>query len=143
MSTNIAVTRGAATVRALEILLWCVQGSLALVFLGASSAKLTGNPETLALFTAVGVGQWLRYVTGILELSGAVLIMVPRTRRIGAVLLATVMVGAITAHLLVLRVSPAAPGVLLLLCGFVVRGRSRDGGGKVGRVGGGLEVGSG
>ena len=37
-----------------------------------------GKPEMVALFTAVGFGQWFRYVTGILELTGAVLIMVPR-----------------------------------------------------------------
>jgi hypothetical protein len=82
MSGNIAATRGAATGRPLDILLWCVQAFLALVFVNASWAKLMGNPEMVALFTAVGVGQWLRYVTGILELTGAVLIMVPKTRNV-------------------------------------------------------------
>lgn len=123
MSGNIAATRGAATGRPLDIVLWCVQALLALVFVNASVAKLTGNPEMVALFSAVGAGQWLRYVTGILELTGAVLIMVPRTRRIGAALLATVMLGALTVHLFILHVSPATPGVLLLVSGFVVWGR--------------------
>jgi uncharacterized membrane protein YphA (DoxX/SURF4 family) len=120
---NVAATRGAAIGRPLDILLWCVQASLALVFVGAGLAKLMGKPETVALFSAVGVGQWFRYVTGVLELTGAVLIMVPRSRRAGAALLATIMAGALTAHLFILHAPPATPGVLLLMSGFVVWGR--------------------
>ena len=121
MSGNIAA-RSTATGRALNILLWCVQAFLALVFLNASWAKLMGEPEFLALFTAIGVGQWFRYLTGILELTGAVLIMVPKTTRVGAALLATLMLGALTAHLF-LHVPPTTPGVLFLLSAFVVWGR--------------------
>jgi putative oxidoreductase len=126
MSGNMAATRSAATGRPLNILLWCVQTLLGLEFVGVSSAKLMGMPEMVALFTAVGIGQWFRYVTGILELTGAVLIVVPRTRSIGAGLLATIMLGAITAHLFILHVPPTAPIVLLLLSGFVVWGRRSD-----------------
>lgn len=122
-SPHVAVTRRGATGRPLDIVLWCVQALLALVFVGASWAKLTGNPEMVALFSAVGLGQWFRYVTGILELTGAVLILVPKTRRAGAALLATIMLGALAAHLFVLHVPPTTPGVLLLLSGFVVWGR--------------------
>ena len=123
MSGNIGATRRAATGRPLDLLLWCVQAFLALVFVGASWAKLMGQPEMVALFTAVGLGQWLRYVTGILELTGAVLIMLPQTRRMGAALLATVMLGALTAHLFILHVSLTTPGILFLLSGLVVWGR--------------------
>ena len=123
MSGNIAAAiRGAATGRPLDILLWCVQAFLALVFVSASWAKLMGKPEMVALFTAVGFGQWFRYVTGILELTGAVLIMVPKTRRIGSALLATIMLGALTAHLFILHVPPTTPGVLFLVSCFVVWG---------------------
>jgi uncharacterized membrane protein YphA (DoxX/SURF4 family) len=90
MSYNIAATRDAATGPPLDILLWCVQAVLALVFVSASLAKLMGKPEMVALFTAVGFGQGFRYVTGVLELTGAVLIMVPKTRITGAALLATI-----------------------------------------------------
>ena len=107
----------------LNVLLWCLQALLALVFVNASVAKLMGRPEMVELFSVVGIGQWFRYVTGILELIGAVLILVPKTRRAGAALLATVMLGAVTVHLLVLNVAPTAPGVLLLLSIFVVWGR--------------------
>jgi putative oxidoreductase len=123
MSASVAAIRRATTGRPLDILLWCVRVFLAFVFVNAALAKLTGNAEMVALFTAVGVGQWLRYVTGILELTGAVLIMVPRTRRIGAALLATVMLGALAAHLVILHVPLTTPGVLFLASGVVMRGR--------------------
>jgi hypothetical protein len=42
------------------------------------------------------------------------------------VLLATIMLGAITAHLFILHVPPTAPVVLFLLSGFVVWGRRSD-----------------
>jgi putative oxidoreductase len=127
MSGNMAAARSTAPGHPLNLGLWCVQVFLALVFLNASWLKLVGNPEMVALFTAVGIGQWLRYVTGILELAGAVLIVVPRARSIGGVLLATVMLGAITAHLFILHVPVTAPVVLFCLSAFVVWGRRRTG----------------
>ena len=112
--------------KALHIVLWCVQVVLALAFLGAGSQKVIGAPAMVALFKAIGIGQWFRYVTGICELTGAVLIVVPKTRTIGAGLLAAVMVGAITAHLFVLHIPPTAPVVLLLLASFILWGRRRE-----------------
>ncbi len=123
MSGNIAATRRAATGRPLDLALWCVQAFLALVFVSAGWAKLMGKPEMVSLFSEVGLGQWFRYFTGILELTGAVLIMVPKTRRTGAALLATIMLGALTAHLFILHVPSTTPGVLFLMSGFVVWGR--------------------
>ena len=45
VSGNGAATHGAATGRPLDILLWCVQAVVALVFVSAAWAKLTGKPE--------------------------------------------------------------------------------------------------
>lgn len=123
MAVNIAATRDAVTRRLVDILLWCVQAVLALVFVNAAWAKLVGSPEMVGLFDAIGVGQWFRYVTGILELTGAALILVPKTTKAGAALLATVMLGAVAAHLFILHAPATAPGALLLMSGFVVWGR--------------------
>ena len=114
---------GAKTGKGLNIALWCLQVLLALAFVGASSGKLMGKPEMVGLFEVIGVGQWFRYVTGILELTGAVLIVVPKTRSVGAVLLIAVMLGAVATHLFILHAAPTAPLVLLLLASFVAWGR--------------------
>jgi putative oxidoreductase len=109
--------------KALNIALWVVQGLLALAFVGAASGKLLGKPEMVGLYEVIGVGQWFRYVTGIVELAGATLILIPKTRVIGAGLLTGTMLGAIATHLLVLHTPPTAPVVLLALVSFVLWGR--------------------
>jgi putative oxidoreductase len=112
--------------KVLNIVLWGVQILLALAFLGASSGKLLGKPEMVGLFEAIGVGQWFRYVTGLLEATGAVLVVVPRAKAFGAALLAMVMVGAVLTHLFILHNAPTAAVVLLVLTGIVVWGRRGD-----------------
>ena len=66
-------------------------------------------------FQAIGVGQWFRYLTGILEIAGAIALVLPRAVYYGAVLLVTVMTGALTAHLIKLGLTTAAPALILLL----------------------------
>ena len=117
---------GAEPGKGLNITLWCLQVLLALAFLGATSGKLMEQPEMVGLFEAVGIGQWFRYVTGILELTGAVLIVVPKTRSVGAGLLVAIMLCAIATNLFILHSAPTAPLVLLLLSSFVVWGRRRE-----------------
>ena len=112
----------AAPRKGLNITLWIVQALLALAFLSAGGAKLLGRPDMVALFEAIGIGQWFRYVTGILELTGAVLIVVPKTSSVGAALLVAIMVGAITANV-ILHTTIIPPLALLLLSSFVVWGR--------------------
>ena len=99
--------------------LWVLQILGAAAFLGAGGAKLAGVPQMIGVFQKVGVGQWFRYVTGILEIVGAVGLLVPRYTFYAACLLATVMAGAIVAHLTVLGEPPTAPVVLLLIMGTI------------------------
>jgi putative oxidoreductase len=46
------------------------------------------------VFEAIGFGQWFRYVTGVVEVGGALLLLVPATGFFGALLLAVTMVFA-------------------------------------------------
>ena len=76
-----------------NIALWTLQVLVAMAFVAAGSGKLLGTADMIALFQAVGIGQWFRYVTGLLEVLGAVLLLVPGKAALGAVLLACVMAG--------------------------------------------------
>src|SRR6266852_5791962 len=109
--------------KALNIALWMLQVLVALAFVAAGSGKLSGSPDMIALFDAVGIGQWFRYVTGSLEVLGALLLIVPGKTAFGAVLLACVMVGAVVAHLTVLHTAPTAPLVLFALTALIAWGR--------------------
>jgi uncharacterized membrane protein YphA (DoxX/SURF4 family) len=101
------------------ITLWVLQILAGLAFLGAGGGKLAGVPEMVAVFDKVGVGQWFRYVTGLLEVGGAIGLFLPRWSFYAASMLAVVMVGAVISHLTVLGGSPVAPLVLLVMTGAI------------------------
>ena len=94
--------------------LWAVQLALAGMFLLAGGAKLAGAPEMIALFDAVGVGQWFRYVTGLIEVGSAVTLLVPSIAPFGAMALVATMTGAVLTHLFIVGGSPMVPAVLLV-----------------------------
>jgi putative oxidoreductase len=94
---------------------WFLSALLALVFLAAGSLKLMSRPVAVQGFAQVGLGQWFRFFTGILEVSGAIALFIPSLARWAAVLLAAVMSGAIVAHVLRLHTPPTLPAVLLVL----------------------------
>jgi putative oxidoreductase len=121
--TTNAAFASATPGKALNIALWTLQVLVALAFLAAGSGKLLGSPDMIALFDAVGVGQWFRYVTGSLEVLGALLLIVPGKTALGAVLLACVMVGAVVAHLTVLHTAATAPLVLFAFTALIAWGR--------------------
>ena len=94
---------------------WALQGILAAAFLAAGAAKLAGVPFMVDLFAQIGLGQWFRVVTGVVEIAGAVALLVPGLASIGGLWLGFTMVGAVATHLFVLHSSPAAAVVLGLL----------------------------
>jgi putative oxidoreductase len=81
---------------------------LAGVFLLLGGAKLIGRPDMVALFHDIGVGQWFRYVTGTLEVTGAALLVVPLFSGASAILLGSVMIVATLIELFVLHRPPVA-----------------------------------
>ena len=99
--------------------LWIVQGLLTLAFVAAGLAKLAGAEQMVQVFETVGFGQWFRYVTGLIEIGGAVLLWVPGMQLVGAGLLLATMVGAVIAHLTVLGPT-ALPALVLGVLAAVV-----------------------
>jgi uncharacterized membrane protein YphA (DoxX/SURF4 family) len=102
------------TSRARLIALWVVQGVLAAMFLMAGGSKLAGAPAMVSLFDAVGLGQWFRYVTGIIEVSSAIALLVPSAAIFGTLLLIPTMLGAIVTNVFIVHISPVMPLLLLL-----------------------------
>src|SRR6266516_590834 len=109
----------ASTGKIINVGLWILQIGAAGMFLMVGFLKLSGDPQMVGLFDAVGLGQWFRYVTGSLEVLGALLLIVPGKTVFGAVLLACVMAGAVVAHLTVLHTAPTAPLVLFALTALI------------------------
>ncbi len=82
-----------------KIVTWVLSGLLALAFCGAGASKLTGQAMMQHEFSLFGFPLWFMYLTGIIEIAGAVLVLVPRCAYIGAPALVCVMTGALCAHL--------------------------------------------
>ncbi|MFF4902709.1 DoxX family protein [Streptomyces sp. NPDC001068] len=109
--------------RTRNIVLWVLQVILAVVFVMAGGSKLAGAKAMVDLFQEVGVGQWLRYVTGSLEVAGAILVLVPRLSALGGLALTGVMAGGFLTCLFVIDQSPAPTAVLLVLAAVVTWNR--------------------
>src|SRR6201988_4700975 len=102
-----------------NIVLWVLQLGAAGMFLMVGFLKLSVNPQMVGLFDAIGIGQWFRYLTGSLEVGGAILLLIPRTSGLAALMLAGVMVGAVITHVFIVGGSPLMAIILLVVTGVV------------------------
>ena len=76
---------------------WMIRLGVAIVFLIAGAEKFSAtNPNShwVSMFNQIGLGEWFRYFTAVVEVLGAALILIPRTVLIGVALLAVTMVAA-------------------------------------------------
>jgi len=99
---------------------WMVQIVLAMIFLSVGMAKLSGVESTIKVFDQIGLGQWLRYVTGAIEVVSAILLLFGPYATLGAGLLVVTMTGAVMAHLWWLGGSILPPLALGLAAGILV-----------------------
>ena len=112
-------TLPAASSKGRLITLWTLSGLVALMFVFVGGGKLAGTAAMIELFDKVGIGQWFRYLTGLLEVGGGIGLLVPRYAFYAAVLLDIVMMGAIITHVVVVGGSPAPAASLFVLSGII------------------------
>src|SRR6266850_2022754 len=92
---SVSGSRSGSIAKIINVLLWILQIGAAGMFLMVGFLKISGDPQLVGLFEAIGIGQWFRYLTGSLEVLGAVLLLIPRLSGLGALLLVGVMLGAV------------------------------------------------
>jgi putative oxidoreductase len=100
--------------------MWVLQGAVAVAFFAAGAAKLAGTAYMVQLFDQIGFGQWFRYLTGAVEITGALALIYPGLASIGGLWLGGTMVGALMTHLFILHTSPAAAIVLGVLNALII-----------------------
>jgi hypothetical protein len=103
-----------------SVLSWTLQLIVAGILLQTLFFKFTAAEESVYIFSTLGIEPWGRIGSGIAELAAAVLLLVPATVVIGAVLSAGVISGAIVSHLTVLGIEVQGDGGLLFALAFVV-----------------------
>ena len=106
--------------KAQTVVSWSLQLAVAGVLLQTLFFKFTGAEESVYIFSTVGrffniagVEPWGRIGSGVVELMASLLLIVPATASIGAILTMGVMAGAIVSHLVVLGIEVKGDGGLL------------------------------
>ncbi|MCB1237714.1 MAG: DoxX family protein [Verrucomicrobiae bacterium] len=82
--------------------------------------KFTGAPESVEIFSKLGVEPWGRWAAGVSELVAAILLLTPRFAWCGAALGLGVIGGAILSHLFVLGIEIQGDGGLLFALAVIV-----------------------
>lgn len=107
-------------------ILLAIRALLTLAFGAAGIAKLMGADMMVHTFDIIGVGQWFRYVTGLIEVGSAVALWLPGLTAYAAGLLVCTMIGAILAHAVFLGLATALPAVVLGLLAAATLWANRD-----------------
>jgi hypothetical protein len=113
--------------RGARIVSWICQLGAAAILGQTLFFKFTGAPESVYIFSTIGMEPWGRIGSGVVELIAVGLLLYPRTPALGAVLAIGVMAGAIFFHLTRLGIEVQGDGGVLfklalavVLCSAVV-----------------------
>ncbi len=107
------------------VAVWILQFALAALFAIQGAVKLGGSKAWITRFGAWGYPDHFYIAVGLAEALGAVLLLIPRLAKVGALLLVTVMVGATVTHLIHHEPQVATTLVLTALLVVVLYLRSR------------------
>ena len=94
----------------LNFLSWSLRLVVAVLLLQTLFFKFTGAEESVYIFSQLGAEPWGRIGSGVVELIASVLILLPRTVVLGAILSLGTITGAILAHLTQLGIKLTAVG---------------------------------
>jgi hypothetical protein len=120
MSTPVVSAAVKKGVRPLQVVSWICRVVAAIILLQTLFFKFTAAPESVYIFTKVHAEPWGRIGSGVIELIAAVLLLLPRTVWLGALLALGVMTGAILSHLTVLGIDVMGDGGLLFALALIV-----------------------
>lgn len=113
--------------RAGSAALWVLQVLLAAIYLLSASGKLTADPVQVAGFELMGLGLPGMYAVGVLEVLGAVGLLIPRLVGAAALGLVALMVGAVVlTAVFVGGAMVAIPAAVLVLVAVVAWNRRRS-----------------
>ncbi|MCI0388035.1 MAG: DoxX family protein [Acidobacteria bacterium] len=82
-----------------NIISWVLQVIVAVILFQTLFFKFTGATESVYIFSKLGLEPWGRIGSGMVELIAVILLLIPSTVTIGAILSLGVISGAIMSHL--------------------------------------------
>lgn len=99
---------------------WIARLVVAAVLLQTLYFKFSAAPESVYIFSKLGLEPWGRIGSGVAELIAAVLLLLPATTALGALLALGVISGALVSHLTKLGIEVQGDGGLLFGLALVV-----------------------
>ncbi len=102
------------------ILYWLARIVAALIMAQTLYFKFSAAPESVEIFTTVGMEPWGRIGVGVMELIASILLLINATAWLGAALAAGLMGGAIMMHLTILGIAVRGDGGYLFTLALVV-----------------------
>ena len=89
---------------------WLFQILAAIILLQTLYFKFTGAQETVYIFETVGMEPWGRYLSGIVELSAGILLIIPGISWVGALIGLIVISVALFFHITILGIEVMGDG---------------------------------
>jgi len=99
--------------------------AVAIILIQTLRFKFTGHPDSIYIFTKVGIEPYGRIATGVAELIAGILLLIPRTVWMGAGLALGLMGGAIMSHLTKIGIEVNGDGGVLFgtaILTFIISG---------------------
>jgi putative oxidoreductase len=93
---------------------------IAIIFLQTLYYKFTAHPDSVHIFSALGVEPFGRIALGCIELVTAILILTNKFKLYGIAISLGIILGAIFSHLLVLGLNVSGDGGTLFLLAIIV-----------------------
>lgn len=87
-----------------EVFVWIIKGIAAFIMLQTLFFKFSASEESVFIFSTLGIEPWGRIGTGVIELVASLLLIIPKTAFLGALISIGLMSGAIFSHLLFLGI---------------------------------------
>jgi uncharacterized membrane protein YphA (DoxX/SURF4 family) len=111
----------------MKTFIWIIRIVAAAILLQTLYFKFSAAEESVYIFSTLGIEPYGRIGSGIAELIAAILILIPRTTLIGAIMACGVIMGAIFSHLFVLGIEVKNDGgtlftlaIITLICCLIL-----------------------
>lgn len=101
------------------IFIWIVKLVIVIILGQTLYFKFAGAEESIYIFQTLGIEPYGRIGSGIVELIASILILIPRTTLIGALLGIGTMIGAIFSHLFFLGIDVKNDGGTLFILAII------------------------
>jgi len=102
-----------------SIFIWIIKLVAVIILVQTLFFKFTGAEESVYIFSKLGAEPFGRIGSGVIELIASILILIPRTTLLGALIGMGTMLGAIVSHLLILGIEVKNDGGTLFILAII------------------------